>query len=250
MPHGTEDSKLDHEKAATLLKGVAERIRRDHPGLDFEAHVFRYPTACTEGDCVVVCRNIPAYQHPSVATKIKAIHGVGNVTFTNSPPPPPLEAPEKTESTRTTWTCRIGILAGVEVPDGGDAPMRAAVEEAFYKVTGQHAEACFSGWGDEFTEGEKAVITGDYSTLVEPEPVTPKIVASHTPYAPQAVAAKLIEKFPMLEFVILELAPDLYAVEYKDHIGNWPSVERALRDIGGEFYKPLQVFGGFSVNPK
>jgi hypothetical protein len=226
MPHGTEDSKLDHEKAATLLKGVAERIRRDHPGLDFEAHVFRYPTACTEGDCVVVCRNIPAYQHPSVATKIKAIHGVGNVTFTNSPPPPPLEAPEKTESTRTTWTCRIGTLAGVEVPDGGDAPMRAAVEEAFYKVTGQH------------------------STLVEPEPVTPKIVASHTPYAPQAVAAKLIEKFPMLEFVILELAPDLYAVEYKDHIGNWPSVERALRDIGGEFYKPLQVFGGFSVNPK
>jgi hypothetical protein len=247
MPHGTDGWTPDPEKGAALVKDVAERIRQDHPTLDFDAHISRYPTAHTNGECLVLCRNVPATEAGALSTKLKAIPGVHAVAFKNTPPPP---ASEKTESTRTTWTCRIGSLAGVEVPDGGDAPMRAAVEEAFYKVTGQHAEACFSGWGDEFTEGEKAVITGDYSTLVEPEPVTPKIVASHTPYAPQVVAAKLIEKFPMLEFVILELAPDLYAVEYKDHIGNWPSVERALRDIGGEFYKPLQVFGGFSVNPK
>jgi hypothetical protein len=247
MPHDSDGWTPDPEKGAALAKSVAHRIRQDHPKLDFDAHIFMYPTAHTKGECLVLCRNVPAAESKELAIKLRAIPGVHAVAFKNTPPPP---ASEKTESTRTTWTCRIGILAGVEVPDGGDAPMRAAVEEAFYKVTGQHAEACFSGWGDEFTEGEKAVIAGDYSTLVEPEPVTPKIVASHNPYAPQVVAAKLIEKFPMLEFVILELAPTLYVVEYKGHIGNWPSVERNIRDIGGELYKPLRVFEGFSVNPK
>jgi len=36
--------------------------------------------------------------------------------------------------------------------------MRRAVERAFFDLTGQEAQACFSGWGEEFAEPARAVI--------------------------------------------------------------------------------------------
>lgn len=62
---------------------------------------------------------------------------------------------------RIAWQCKIGSPDGVEVPPGGDAPMRAAVEKAFKDLTGEEAKANFSGWGEEFTPQELAVIRND-----------------------------------------------------------------------------------------
>lgn len=62
---------------------------------------------------------------------------------------------------RQTWTCTIGNVDGVEIPNGGDAPMRRAVEQAFKAVTGEEHDACFSGWGDRFTLQQLSVISGN-----------------------------------------------------------------------------------------
>ncbi len=58
------------------------------------------------------------------------------------------------------WGCKIGVKPGQKVilPGGSDFPMREAVEEAFERITGIEAEFCFSGWGEELTEGEKSVL--------------------------------------------------------------------------------------------
>lgn len=58
------------------------------------------------------------------------------------------------------WGCKIGLKPGksVVLPGGCDAPMRRAVEEAFLRITGQEADFCFSGWGEELTKDEKAVL--------------------------------------------------------------------------------------------
>ena len=60
----------------------------------------------------------------------------------------------------STWECKIGIAPGtsVSLPGGSDFPMRVAVEKAFTQITGLEAEYCFSGWGAELTEGEKALV--------------------------------------------------------------------------------------------
>jgi hypothetical protein len=55
------------------------------------------------------------------------------------------------------WACKIGGLAS-HLPHGADAPMRQAVQDAFAQLTGQDAEFCFSGWGGELTEPERAVV--------------------------------------------------------------------------------------------
>lgn len=68
-----------------------------------------------------------------------------------------------TDSKREAWQCKIGNVAGVEVPKGGDSPMREAVRRAFIEVTGEEPEAIFSGWGATFTPEQKAVIRNDGS---------------------------------------------------------------------------------------
>ena len=61
------------------------------------------------------------------------------------------------------WECKIGgIFGGLE--PGSDAPMRAAVKEAFYQLTGLHAEFTFSGWGARLTPTEREVIESRRST--------------------------------------------------------------------------------------
>lgn len=59
------------------------------------------------------------------------------------------------------WTCKIGELTQEEWDELGagiDSPMRKAVEEAYYTLTGRHEEFIFSGWGGELTEAERAVV--------------------------------------------------------------------------------------------
>lgn len=56
------------------------------------------------------------------------------------------------------WTCKIGIIGDVDLPDGADSPMRMAVENRFKTLTGVNSDFNFSGWGDELTELEMAVV--------------------------------------------------------------------------------------------
>lgn len=51
------------------------------------------------------------------------------------------------------WECKIGGKR-VELPDGADAPLRQAVQKAYFELTGTYAEFCFSGWGGKLDEIE------------------------------------------------------------------------------------------------
>lgn len=53
------------------------------------------------------------------------------------------------------WECKIGTLGDVELPYGCDMPMRAAIREAFLRVTGVHAEFVFSGWSAKLSPSEE-----------------------------------------------------------------------------------------------
>jgi hypothetical protein len=57
----------------------------------------------------------------------------------------------------TMWSCKIGSAGGIKLPRGADAPMRRAVEEAFLRLTGQHAQFNFSGWGSKLDKYEAEV---------------------------------------------------------------------------------------------
>lgn len=54
------------------------------------------------------------------------------------------------------WTCKIG--ASDCVPNGGDFPMRRAIEDAYFKLTGSVPDFIFSGWGGKLDEYEQAVV--------------------------------------------------------------------------------------------
>lgn len=56
------------------------------------------------------------------------------------------------------WSCKIGECDAELLPDGADAPMRAAVERAYRELTGFDAAFNFSGWGAELSEPERAVV--------------------------------------------------------------------------------------------
>lgn len=56
------------------------------------------------------------------------------------------------------WSCKIGECDAALLPDGADAPMRAAVESAYRELTGFDAAFNFSGWGAELDESERAVV--------------------------------------------------------------------------------------------
>ena len=53
------------------------------------------------------------------------------------------------------WTCTIGPIDRSKVPQGGDSPLRMAVQEAFEKMLGEYAETCSSGWGMKQKEYDK-----------------------------------------------------------------------------------------------
>lgn len=45
------------------------------------------------------------------------------------------------------WHCIIGPIDRDKLPHGADFPMRLAVEEGFFKVTGEYPDRISSGWG-------------------------------------------------------------------------------------------------------
>ena len=68
------------------------------------------------------------------------------------PPKPKFEPPQ-----HRAWSCKIGVMGEVDIPPGADAPMRQAVERAFFALTGKHAEFNFSGWAAQLDEYEFGV---------------------------------------------------------------------------------------------
>lgn len=77
-------------------------------------------------------------------------------------------------SNDTIWVCKIGNLGNIKLPSGADFPMRQAVREAFYKLTGKWPDFTFSGWGGELTTSERIVATMNkevgYPAPALPEP--------------------------------------------------------------------------------
>ncbi len=44
------------------------------------------------------------------------------------------------------WECKIGAVDLAKLPSGSDFPMRQAVKQAYFEITGEWPEFCFSGW--------------------------------------------------------------------------------------------------------
>ncbi len=55
------------------------------------------------------------------------------------------------------WTCKIGP-SFIDLPDGADLPMRQAVQEAYFKLTGQYPKFNFTGWGGRLDDIEQQVV--------------------------------------------------------------------------------------------
>ncbi len=60
-------------------------------------------------------------------------------------------------SNDTCWTCKIGPGTDT-LPMGADLPMRRAVEEAYFRLTGKYAKFNFSGWGGRLDDIEQSVV--------------------------------------------------------------------------------------------
>lgn len=54
------------------------------------------------------------------------------------------------------WYCKVGFASNL--PPAADSPMRNAVGQAFCDMLGEWPEFTFSGWGQELTEAELAVV--------------------------------------------------------------------------------------------
>lgn len=60
------------------------------------------------------------------------------------------------KKTNRFWHCIIGTTSFDNIPDGGDLPMRIAVEKAYKKLIGNDADILSSGWG--LTEERRRII--------------------------------------------------------------------------------------------
>jgi hypothetical protein len=56
------------------------------------------------------------------------------------------------------WECKIGEVDAAKLPSGADLPMRQAVSDAYFNITGERPEFIFSGWGGELDEVERHVV--------------------------------------------------------------------------------------------
>lgn len=65
------------------------------------------------------------------------------------------------------WDCKIGEIDAAKLPLGADLPMRRAIEDAYYRLTGEYPQFLFSGWGGKLTESERAVVDRAASTTKE-----------------------------------------------------------------------------------
>jgi hypothetical protein len=57
-----------------------------------------------------------------------------------------------------TWACKIGEIDRAKLASGSDLPMRLAIEDAYYRLTGESCTFVFSGWGAELDEPERAIV--------------------------------------------------------------------------------------------
>lgn len=78
-------------------------------------------------------------------------------------PGPVSDPASEPEVASKTWYCKIGETDPANVPQGGDFPMRRAIEKAYHEITGEWPDFIFSGWGAQLTEGERAVVERDDS---------------------------------------------------------------------------------------
>jgi hypothetical protein len=80
----------------------------------------------------------------------------------------PVERPkEPLPSDEAIWFCKIGVADRAALPQGADAPLRQAVEQAFEQLTGREADFNFSGWGGELDEGERNAVAASAQTRRE-----------------------------------------------------------------------------------
>lgn len=56
------------------------------------------------------------------------------------------------------WQCKIGECDVALLPRGADAPMRKAIADAYFKLTGVEPTFIFSGWNETLTEYERAIV--------------------------------------------------------------------------------------------
>lgn len=49
------------------------------------------------------------------------------------------------------WECQVGGFIP-DLPPGSDGPMRQAISNAYFNLTGQYPEFLFSGWGRTLTD--------------------------------------------------------------------------------------------------
>ncbi len=56
------------------------------------------------------------------------------------------------------WSCKIGIKGDCDLPGGCDLPMRQAIKQAFFEITGIDADFCFSGWNSNLDPVEAEVV--------------------------------------------------------------------------------------------
>lgn len=64
------------------------------------------------------------------------------------------------EDSPDIWGCKIGEIDRARLPLGADLPMRRAVRDAYYVLTGEEPRFIFSGWGESLTEGERDAVLG------------------------------------------------------------------------------------------
>ena len=67
------------------------------------------------------------------------------------------------------WSCKIGPIENPDMPGNpwADAPMRNAVSQTFYAVTGTTAKACFSNWSDTFNAFQLAELENKLPNLAD-----------------------------------------------------------------------------------
>ena len=59
------------------------------------------------------------------------------------------------------WACKIGEVDASKLPPGADLPMRQAIKEAYFRITGEYPQFLFSGWGAELDDIERGIISAD-----------------------------------------------------------------------------------------
>ncbi len=69
----------------------------------------------------------------------------------------PSQDTNSTRSDKAIWQCKIGEIDRSRLPNKSDGPMRKAVEEAYFALTGEYPEFMFTGWGAGLTEEERFV---------------------------------------------------------------------------------------------